>query len=93
MTTSAISGRANVAKKVATLLRANGGFDSLYALSVPDAVDFVTNYFGISPVAATTRQALIDAHQAERAAANGSNTKAVTNLLIMTMLTGEMNVA
>jgi uncharacterized protein (DUF1800 family) len=93
LTTSALSGRANVAQKVASLLRANGGFDGLYAMSVPDSVDHVINYFGLAPMSAVSRQALIDAHQAERAASNGSNTKAVTNLLIMTMLTGEMNVA
>jgi uncharacterized protein (DUF1800 family) len=92
LTTSALSGRANVAKKVATLMRANGGFDGLSSLSVSDSVDFVTNYFGLT-MAPSSRQALIDAHQAERSAANGSNSKAITNLLIMTMLTGEMNVA
>lgn len=93
MTTSALSGRANVAKKVASLMRANNGFDGLYAMSVTDSVDYVINYFALAPMAATSRQSLIDAHQAERSAANGSNSKAVTNLLIMTMLTGEMNVA
>jgi hypothetical protein len=35
---------------------------------------------------------MIDAHQAERVAANGSNSKAITNLLVMMMLTAEMNV-
>ena len=94
MTTSALSGRASVAKKVASLLRANGGFDGLYAMSVTASVDFVINYFGLTAtMAANSRQALIDAHQAERSASNGSNSRAVTNLLIMTMLTGEMNVA
>jgi uncharacterized protein (DUF1800 family) len=93
LTTSALSGRANVAKKVASLLRANTGFDGLYAMSVADSVDLVTSYFGLAPLSAVSRQALIDAHQAERAASNGSNSKSVTNLLIMTMLTGEMNVA
>jgi uncharacterized protein (DUF1800 family) len=92
LTTSALSGRANVAKKVAGLLRANNGFDNLYALSVAQSVDYVASYFGLT-LAASSRQALIDAHQAERAASNGSNSRAVTNLLIMTMLTGEMNVA
>ncbi|MEK7426857.1 MAG: DUF1800 domain-containing protein [Actinomycetota bacterium] len=92
MTTSALSGRANLAKRVAGLLRANGGFDGLYAMSVADSVDYVVNYFGLAPLAASSRTALINAHQAERGASNGSNSRAVTNLLIMTMLTGEMNV-
>jgi hypothetical protein len=74
-------------------LRANNGFNELYLLSVTDAVDHVINYFGLAPMAASSRQALIDAHQAERLASNGTIAKAVTNLLIMTMLTGEMNVA
>ena len=45
-----------------------------------------------STLSTPTRQALIDAHQAERVAGNGSNSKAITNLLVMTMLTAEMNV-
>ena len=93
LTTSALSGRAAVAKKVASLLRANGGFDSLYVMSATQAVDFVIDYFALNPMAPQSRQALIDAHQAERLASNGTVSKAVTNLLIMTMLSGEMNVA
>jgi len=92
MSTSALSGRAAVAKKVAGLMRANGGFDNLYAMSTADAVDAVANVFSIFPLAGSTRQSLIDAFGAERAASNGSNAKAVTSLLTMTMLTGEMNV-
>ena len=92
MTTSALSGRAGVAKRVASLLRANNGFDNLYALSADQAVDYVINYFGLSPLAASSRLALFNAHSAERSAGNGSNSKAVTNLLVMAMLTGEMNV-
>ena len=91
LSTSALSGRAAVAKKVASLMRANGGFDFLYAMSTADAVDHVAGVFGLT-LAGTTRAALIDALASERAAANGSNSKSVTNLLIMTMLTGEMNV-
>jgi len=90
MTTSAISGRANLAKKVASMLRANGGFDDLQAMSVTQAVDHVITYFGLAPIAPITRQALIDAYQAERV--SGSNSRAATNLLVTTMLTAEMNV-
>ena len=92
MTTSAVSGRANLAKKVASLLRLNGGFDNLITMSVAQSVDHVAAYFGIT-LSSPTRQALIDAHQAERVAGNGSNSKAITNLLVMTMLTAEMNVS
>lgn len=90
MTTSAISGRANLAKKVASMLRANGGFDDLQSMSVTQAVDHVIGYFGLAPMTPITRQALIDSYQAERA--SGSNSRAATNLLVMTMLTAEMNV-
>ncbi len=92
MTTSALSGRAAVAKKVASLMRANGGFDNLYAMSTGDAVDFAAATFSIAPLAPSTRSALIDAFAAERAAMNGNNKASVTNLLTMVMLTGEMNV-
>ncbi len=92
MTTSALSGRAAVAKKVASLMRENGGFDNLYALSTGESVDFVANHFCIAPLAPTSRQSLMAAFGAERAAANGSNSRAVSNLLIMVMLCGEMNV-
>lgn len=91
LTTSALSGRANLAKKLASLVRANGTFDHLITMSVGDSVDAIAAYLGIT-LAPATRQALIDAHQAERVAADGSNSKAITNLLVMSMLTAEMNV-
>ena len=91
MTTSAVSGRANLAKKVAGLMRANNGWNQLYAMSSAAAVDTVAAQFGLT-LSALSRQVLVDAHSAERLASNGSVTKAVTNLLIMVMLTAEMNV-
>ena len=91
LTTSAVSGRANLAKRVAGLVRANGTFDSLINVSVGSAVDQIAAYLGIT-LAPATRQALVDAHQAVRIAANGSNSRAITNLLVMAMLTAEMNV-
>ena len=91
MTTSAVSGRANLAKKVAAAVRANGSFDHLITMSVGDSVDAVATWLGIT-LAPVTRQSLIDAHQAERIATNGSNAKAITNLLVMAMLTAEMHV-
>lgn len=91
LTTSAVSGRANLAKRVAGLVRANGTFDNLINVSVGAAVDQIAAYLGIT-LAPATRQALVDAHQAERTAANGSNSRAITNLLVMELLTAEMNV-
>ena len=92
MTTSALSGRAAVAKKVASLMRANNGYDNLYTLTPGDAVDYVATAFNVFPLAATTRQSLMDAFQAERASTTSVSSKSVTNLLVMVMLSGELNV-
>ncbi|MCU1368588.1 MAG: hypothetical protein JWL72_4244 [Ilumatobacteraceae bacterium] len=93
LTTSAASGRATLAKRVAALMRANGGYDNLYALAPGDAVDFVAAAFSIAPLADSTRAALAAAFAAERAATPTTTSKtSVTNLLTMVMLTGELNV-
>ena len=92
LTTSAVSGRAAVAKRVASLMRANGGYDFLSGLSTTAAVTSVATAFGLDPLPAATASALADAYSAERGASNGSVSKANTNLLTMMMLTAEMNV-
>ena len=92
LTTSALSGRANVAKRVASLMRANNGFDNLYLMAVGDAVDFVAKTFSVYPLADSTRTALMNEFQTERAAPDGSKSRSVTNLLVLVMLSGEMNV-
>lgn len=92
LTTSALSGRAAVAKRVATLLRANGGYDNLSAMSTTDAVTFVATAFGINPLPPATATALANAYAAERVASDGTVAKANTNLLVLMMLTPEMNV-
>ena len=71
----------------------NGGFDDLYAMSVPDAVDHVADFFGIAPLSTVTRDALIAAHQAERASVQWDSWWAPTNLLTMAMLAPEMHMA
>lgn len=91
LSTAAVSARASWARRVADLMRANGGFDSLGSMASGDAVDSVADFFGIAPLAATTRQVLIDAYDAEKTAVGGSVARAITNLLTLTMLTGEMN--
>ena len=93
LNTSALSARADIARGTTWHLRDNGGFDNLYDLSVPDAVDFVANYFGIAPLSTTSRNALINAHQAERASVAYDNWWAPTNLLTMTMLAPEFHMA
>ena len=64
-------------------------------MSVPDAaVDYVANYFGIAPLSAVTRNALIAAHQAERSAQpRATSWWTPTNLLTMTMLAPEFHMA
>jgi uncharacterized protein (DUF1800 family) len=93
LNTSALSARADVARSITWGLRENGGFDDLYAMSVPDAVDHVAAYFGIAPLSTVTRTALIAAHQAERASVQWDNWWAPTNLLTMAMLAPEMHMA
>ena len=93
LNTSAISGRASLARSVTWHLRNAGGFDNLYSLTPTAAVDFVANYFGVAPLSATTRTALINAHTAERATTKGNNWWAPTNLLTMTMLCPEFHMS
>ncbi len=93
LNTSALSGRAEMARSITWRLRQNDGFSNLATLSAADAVDFVANYFGIAPLSATTRNALISAHQAERNALPWVGWWAPTNLLTMAMLSPEMHMA
>ncbi len=93
LNTSALNGRADLARSITWRLRQNGGFDHLYAMTVEAAVDHVAAYFGITPLSATTRAALVAAHRAERTAVKGNNWWAPTNLLTMTMLSPEMHMA
>ena len=92
LTTSALSGRAAVAKRVASLMRANGGYDYLSGLSTNDAVTSVATAFGLDPLPPATAAAVANAYAAERGASNGTVAKANTGLLILMMLTPEMNV-
>ncbi len=88
LNTSAVAGRADFARSATWQLRANGGFDNLYAMTAANAVDYVANFFGISPLSTTTRTALINARSAEP-----SKWWAATNLLTMTMLAPEFHMA
>jgi len=93
LNTSALSGRANLARSVAYNLRKNGGFDFIYTMGTAAAVDHVATYFGITSMSAVTRNALIAAHQAEKDTTRGSEWWAPTNLLTTTMITPEFNMA
>jgi uncharacterized protein (DUF1800 family) len=93
LNTSALSGRAQVARGVTWHLRDNDGFAELGSMTTAAAVDHVANYFNIAPLSTTTRNALIAAHQAERDAQAWVSWWAPTNLLTMAMLTPEMHMA
>jgi hypothetical protein len=69
-------------------LRANNGFNNLYTMTAAQAVDYVAAFFGIFPLSATTRTALINARTAET-----NKWWAATNLLTMTMLAPEFHMA
>ncbi len=93
LNTSALSGRAALARDITWKLRDHEGFDNLYDLTPDAAVDFVATYFGIAPLSSVTRNALIAAHQAQRATVEWDDWWAPTNLLTMAMISPEMNMA
>ncbi len=93
LNTSALSGRAQVARGVTWHLRNNDGFANLSSLTTAAAVDNVATYFNIAPLSTTTRNALIAAHQAERDAQPYVSWWAPTNLLTMAMLSPELHMA
>jgi uncharacterized protein (DUF1800 family) len=97
LNTSAIGSRADFARSMTWWLRDTGrpfaDGNVIYNKTVPDAVDFVAAYFGITPLSTTTRNALIAAHQAERSATTYKNWAAPTNLLTMVMLAPEFHMA
>lgn len=64
LNTSALSGRAQVARGVTWHLRDNDGFANLGSLTTAAAVDYVATYFNMLPLSTTARNALIAAHQA-----------------------------
>ncbi len=93
LNTSALSGRAQVARGVTWHLRDNDGFANLSSLTTAAAVDYVATYFNMLPLSTTTRNALIAAHQAERDAQPWVSWWAPTNLLTMAMLSPELHMA
>ena len=93
LNTSAISGRALAARQVTWNLRSDSRFDYLNTLSVNDAIDATAAMFGITSMSATTRAGLAAAQDNERRARGADSWWAPTNLLTMTMLTPEFNMA
>ncbi len=93
LNTSALDGRAQLARRVTWRLRRNDGEAYLSGMTVAAAVDHVAERFGVAPLSTTTRNALIAAHQAERDAQRWVSWWAPTNLLTMVMLSPEMHMA
>jgi uncharacterized protein (DUF1800 family) len=93
LNTSALNARANIARHVTWKLRENGGFDHLHTLSAGDAVDHVAQYFGIHPLSAASRNAILAAHQAQRSAQAWNSYWSPTNLITMVLLAPEMHMA
>lgn len=92
LNTSALSGRARLARHVTWHLRQDETFDVIFAMTSAQAVDHVANFFGLS-LSGVSRNALIAAHQAERNSVSWDNWWGPTNLLTMVMATPEMHMA
>jgi len=89
---SALSGRAEIAKTVVWWsLRAGGRFNELASMSIDAAIDRVAGFFDVE-LSAQTHAALAAHQQAERAAADDPSW-GPTNLLLLTMLSPEFNLA
>jgi len=93
LNTSALNGRARVARRVTWTLRGDSRFDSLNSMSITAAIDTTAAMFGITSLSETTRAGLVQAQQAERGAQRWKSWWAPTNLLTMMMLTPEFNMA
>lgn len=93
LSTSALNGRAQIARGVTWRLRQHGGWDHLHSLTVDQAVDEVAAFFSIEPLSPTSRAAMVAAHRAERDAQPWASWWAPTNLLTMAMLTPEFHQA
>jgi uncharacterized protein (DUF1800 family) len=91
LNTSAISGRALLARDTATVLRKNGGFDNLAGMTVAAAVDAVAAYFGLTSLSSSSHDALVAGYQADRNVPK--NTTSANNLLTAAMLTPEFHTA
>ncbi|MBI5087785.1 MAG: DUF1800 domain-containing protein [Actinobacteria bacterium] len=90
ITTSALSGRAQLAAAESYRPCVGNDFDGINAMSPPDAVDHVAQRFGVHPLSPPSRRALIDGLQAGR---DAQDWYATVNLLTATMLTPEFNAA
>lgn len=89
LNTSGVSGRANIAQRASWKLQDTGAaFDTTKFTGTAAEVDSVAAFFGITSMAATTRNAIVATHQA---AAN--KWYATNNLLMMVMMAPEFHMA
>jgi uncharacterized protein (DUF1800 family) len=88
LNTSAIAGRADFAMSVTWQLRNAGVFDNTKTMTSAAAVDYAAAFFGIAPLSASSRTALINARSAET-----NKWWQATNLLTMIMLVPEFHMA
>ena len=93
MNTSALSGRGLLAKEIAAKLAKLPAFLALAPMAVPDAVDWVANYFALAPLSTVSRDSLIALLTTERNTAKNTAEKAAANLVHMALLTPEMHSA
>lgn len=90
LTTSAISGRAQLAVAESYRICTGNDFDGINAMTPADAVDHVAQYFGVHPLSAPTRAALIDGVERGRAANDWYTT---VNLITAVMLCPEFHLS
>lgn len=88
---SAFTGRAEFARQVSWKLREIGWWSQLNDLSVEQAVDHGANTFGLAPLSATTRAALVD--WLTRSRASKDRWAERTNITTLLLLTPEMHLA
>jgi uncharacterized protein (DUF1800 family) len=88
LNTSALAGRADFAMSVTWQLRNAHVFDNTYPMTSAAAVDHAAAYFGIAPLSASSRTALMNARSAEP-----NKWWQATNLLTMIMLVPEFHMA
>jgi uncharacterized protein (DUF1800 family) len=91
LNTSALSGRAQLARDTAVAIVKRGDFATLGSLSIADAITTIGAAFGITSFSDTTLAALTAGYTAERAIPK--NTAATTNLVTAVMLTPEFHTA
>lgn len=90
LTTSALSGRAQLAAAESYRICTGSDFQGINAMTPADAVDHVARYFGVFPLSTPSRDALIGGVQRGRAANDWYTT---VNLITATMLAPEFHLA